>query len=287
MSVHSEAAEAMLKLEMQLTEYILKLTGKGAVNLAALLLAVLRGEKQIAGKTNVRNMLREGKAMMNFPLQKDLLAQFNNFAKQNGVAYSIVRDPKQPEQLDIIIKQEDAQRVNTILEHIDPQKKILMSEPVSKPESEHESPAYDSASPKTPNTVPQPPTSEKSRTPQMETMETKDKGKDGNTTTTTTRNKTTTTATKSSAIPLAQTMTLLLKKLENLQVQFVQDGDTTALRAQLKEVQKDCAAALDGNEHKPSLRAKVQALQQKKEQQISPDLPSKAAPSNTKVQPSL
>ena len=61
MSVEAEAAERVLRMEIMLTEAAVKLAATGAVNLAMLLIAAVRNEVNMGGRTNVAKMLEQGK----------------------------------------------------------------------------------------------------------------------------------------------------------------------------------------------------------------------------------
>ena len=62
MSVEAEAAERVLRMEIMLTESAVKLAATGAVNLAMLLIAAVRNEVHMGGRTNVAKMLEQGKS---------------------------------------------------------------------------------------------------------------------------------------------------------------------------------------------------------------------------------
>lgn len=54
MNTESTAADQVLKMELMLTETAVRLAASGAMNTAALLVAVLRNEKQVSGKTSIK-----------------------------------------------------------------------------------------------------------------------------------------------------------------------------------------------------------------------------------------
>ena len=124
MNPESAAADQMLRMELMVTEAAVRLAASGAVNLAALLIAVLRGEKQVSGKMSLTNLLKEGKALTTFPLQSDKMKDFIKGAKKLGIKCSLVRDKKNPDTVDVIIKEEDAQRANIILDRIGAKKEV-------------------------------------------------------------------------------------------------------------------------------------------------------------------
>lgn len=68
MSVEAEAAERVLRMEIMLTEAAVKLAATGAVNLAMLLIAAVRNEVNMGGRTNVAKMLEQANRSQHFLL---------------------------------------------------------------------------------------------------------------------------------------------------------------------------------------------------------------------------
>ena len=117
MSQGSDAAEQMVKETMIISETAAKLAGLGAKNLAVLLTLYLREEHQLKGETNLKKLLKEGKEIRVFCLDKDNLAEFKQHAKDYGIVYSALKQKNDESNIiDILIKAEDAPRVNRILE---------------------------------------------------------------------------------------------------------------------------------------------------------------------------
>ena len=81
-------------------------------------MAVLRNEKQIAGKSDITKLLQSGAALTTFPLPAEKMKAFSDLAKEYGVMFSIVRDKDHPETVDIIVRQDDVPNVNLIREKI-------------------------------------------------------------------------------------------------------------------------------------------------------------------------
>lgn len=117
MNPESAAADQMLRMELMVTESAVKLAAKGAVNLAALLVAVLRNEKQIAGKTDIEKIIQSG-TPTSFPLAAGKMQEFIKTAKEHGVMCAFVRDPKNPDTVDVIVREEDAKLVNMVREKV-------------------------------------------------------------------------------------------------------------------------------------------------------------------------
>lgn len=117
MSQGSDAAEQMVKETMIISETAAKLASLGAKNLAVLLTLYLREEHQLKGETNLKKLLKEGKEIRVFCLDKDKLAEFKQHAKDYGIVYSALKQKNDESNIiDILIKAEDTPRVNRILE---------------------------------------------------------------------------------------------------------------------------------------------------------------------------
>ena len=117
MSQGSDAAEQMVKETMIISEAAAKLAGLGAKNLAVLLTLYLREEHQLKGETNLKKLLKEGKEIRVFCLDKDNLAEFKQHAKDYGIVYSVLKQKNDESNIiDVLVKAEDTPRVNRILE---------------------------------------------------------------------------------------------------------------------------------------------------------------------------
>lgn len=117
MSQGSDAAEQMVKETMIISETAAKLAGLGAKNLAVLLTLYLREEHQLKGETNLKKLLKEGKEIRVFCLDKDNLAEFKQHAKDYGIIYSALKQKNDESNIiDVLVKAEDTPRVNRILE---------------------------------------------------------------------------------------------------------------------------------------------------------------------------
>ena len=117
MSQGSDAAEQMVKETMIISETAAKLAGLGAKNLAVLLTLYLREEHQLKGETNLKKLLKEGREIRVFCLDKDNLAEFKQHAKDYGIVYSALKQKNDDSRIVVVLfKAEDTPRVNRILE---------------------------------------------------------------------------------------------------------------------------------------------------------------------------
>lgn len=119
MSQGSEAAELIVKESIQITGEAAKLAALGAKNLAALLVALYKDNPKLAGKTNLNRMLREGRELKVFDVKSTDLTQFVIEAKRYGVLFTVIKDEADPlGSVDVVVRAEDASKINRILQRM-------------------------------------------------------------------------------------------------------------------------------------------------------------------------
>ena len=116
---NSEAAESVVKMSLEGIEVAARITGTGAEKIAVLLYTILKNKKMTKGKTKLNNMLKSGSPLQIFSLKENELKKFHEEAKKYGVLYTALIDKKHPDKdglVDIMVRQEDAAKVNRIVE---------------------------------------------------------------------------------------------------------------------------------------------------------------------------
>ena len=135
MNTSGEVADLMVKEGLQITEEVVKLTGLGAKNLAAIVIALLKEDNKLQGKTNLKKLLKSDKPLCILQIKESDISRFNNEAKKYGVLFTAVKDNTNNSGLcDIIAKQDDVTKLNYIMERMGyavPEKEI---EPEPEPE---------------------------------------------------------------------------------------------------------------------------------------------------------
>ena len=121
MSVNGDASEQAVRLGLEGFEVTVKLIGSGAKNLLAMLYAMQKdkSQNQTRGKMKLTKMLRTGKPLKIFSISKEDLKTFSKEAKTYGITYCALRDKNSKEEntmIDVIVKDEDASRINRIVE---------------------------------------------------------------------------------------------------------------------------------------------------------------------------
>lgn len=115
-----DAADQMVKMTLEGIEFVARLSGSGAKNLAAFLFAVLSGEKKMKGKARLEQLLRSDKDLKVFSVNKKDEKRFIQMAKKYGIMYCVVQDRKEKDGMtDIIVRGNDAPRINRLIERLE------------------------------------------------------------------------------------------------------------------------------------------------------------------------
>lgn len=122
MNTSGEAADQVVRMSLEVGEAALKISGEGAKQLAVLLYAILQDQSKSRGKTKGRTRLetlvRTGKPLKVFSVKASDLKKFAKEAKRYGILYCAIRNSKgnKDGMVDIMVKEEDAPRINRIIE---------------------------------------------------------------------------------------------------------------------------------------------------------------------------
>ncbi len=119
MNTSGEVADLMVKEGLQITDEVVKLTGLGVKNLAAIIIALLKEDNKLQGKTNLKKLLKSDKPLCILQIKEDDINKFNKEAKKYGVLFTAVTDKTNDSGLcDIIAKQDDVTKLNYIMEKL-------------------------------------------------------------------------------------------------------------------------------------------------------------------------
>lgn len=119
MSVSGDASEQIVKMSLDGFEVLARLTGSGAKEAAILLYAILKNQKQTKGKARLNSMLKTGKPLKIFSIKNEDRKRFMQEAKKYGILYCVLVDKNNKDldgMTDILVKEEDASRINRIVE---------------------------------------------------------------------------------------------------------------------------------------------------------------------------
>ena len=118
-----DAAEQTFRIVIEETEFVIRITGSLIKETIAMLYAISKDNKQSSvGKTNLSNMLKNCKDIRIFTVQKKDLDKFVEEAKNYGIYYCTLIDKTDKSEnaiVDIMVRGEDAPRVDRIVERFD------------------------------------------------------------------------------------------------------------------------------------------------------------------------
>lgn len=119
MNTGGDVADQMVKFYLEGFEVLAKVTGKGAEHTIALLVNIMKDKSQTKGKARLNTMLKSGKPLNIFTINRKDLKKFASEAKRYGVLYSALIDKFDKTQdglVDIMVRQDDASKINRIVE---------------------------------------------------------------------------------------------------------------------------------------------------------------------------
>ena len=117
MNTSGEAADQVVRMVLEGTEYAVRLSGKGAVQLGALVYSIARQQKKTKGAERLTNMLRNGKALKVYTFDAKDLTKFKEVANQYGVLYTILKEKERSDGVfDVLVRAEDDSKIARIVE---------------------------------------------------------------------------------------------------------------------------------------------------------------------------
>ena len=118
MNTSGDAAESIVRMSLQGLEVAVKLSGSGAKNVAAIMVAMLKDQKQTKGKTRLTSMLKSGKELKVFTVKEEDLRKFTEEAKRYGVLFCALKGKGKSldGMVDIMVRAEDASKINRIVD---------------------------------------------------------------------------------------------------------------------------------------------------------------------------
>lgn len=118
MNYGAEPADQVVRYSLEGTEVALRLSGSVAITFAKFVAAVLQDQKKTHGKTRLVRLLREGKPLKFFSVEKERMREFAHEAKMHGLLFVPMRDKTDPDHIEIAILADDASKVNRIFDRL-------------------------------------------------------------------------------------------------------------------------------------------------------------------------
>lgn len=119
MNTAGDAADQVVRYSLEAGEVALKITGEAAKEIAVLLYTILKEEKKTKGKAKLETLLRSGKPLSIFSVKEDDMKKFEKEAKGYGIMYYPIPNSNRGDGMyDIMVKEEDAPRINRLVERL-------------------------------------------------------------------------------------------------------------------------------------------------------------------------
>ena len=120
MNTGGESAELLMKMMLNGSEVLIRLTGSGAKNVAVLLYSVLREQNKTKGSERLSSMLRSGKKLRVYTFQEKDLQKFKEVAKQYGILYTVLKDKDHTGGVfDVLVRAEDEHKLARVIERFE------------------------------------------------------------------------------------------------------------------------------------------------------------------------
>ena len=117
MNTAGDAADQVVRYSLEAGEVALKITGEAAKEIAVLLYTILKEEKKTKGRAKLETLIRSGKPLSIFSVKEEDMKKFEAEAKSYGIMYyPIPNSNKGDGMYDIMVKEEDAPRINRLVE---------------------------------------------------------------------------------------------------------------------------------------------------------------------------
>ena len=113
----SDSAEEFVRIYIEVIDKAIRITGVGAKNIGAMLIALAKDKQKIKGKTRLNNMLKAGKPLQIFTIKSEDLKKFSQEAKKYGILYCALankRNNKIDGMVDNMVREEERAKLNRI-----------------------------------------------------------------------------------------------------------------------------------------------------------------------------
>ena len=119
MSIASDSAEQLMRLYIDETEFILKISGVAIKNIVTALYVASKDTSSKKGRARLKTMLKSEKEIKIFSVKRKDMEVFATEAKSYGVLYCVLDNKRYQDidkMVDIMVRADDAPKVNRIIE---------------------------------------------------------------------------------------------------------------------------------------------------------------------------
>ena len=118
MAIENETAEQVVKMVLQGSEVVLRLSGEAGLRIATMIYNALKGNHTTKGKATLWEFLKSGKDQKLFRIPDEYLKAFTTASKKFGFPFVVLKDKSNKDGLtDIMVYATDASKVNRVIEN--------------------------------------------------------------------------------------------------------------------------------------------------------------------------
>ena len=119
MAIENETADQVVRMILQGSEVVLRLSGEAALRIASAIYNALKGDLTTKGKATLWEFLKSGKDQKLFTIPDSYLKAFTTASKKFGFPFVILKDKTNKAGFtDIMVYATDASKVNRVLENL-------------------------------------------------------------------------------------------------------------------------------------------------------------------------
>ena len=119
MAIENETADQVIKMILQGSEVVLRLSGEAALRIAAVIYNALKGDLTTKGKATLWEFLKSGKDQKLFSIPDEYLKAFTTASKKFGFPFVVLKDKTNKSGFtDIMVYATDASKVNRVIENL-------------------------------------------------------------------------------------------------------------------------------------------------------------------------
>ena len=118
MAIENETADQVVRMMLQGSEVILRLSGEAALRIAPMIYAALKDGHTTKGKATLWEFLKSGKDQKLFRIPDEYLKAFTTASKKFGFPFVVLKDRSNKDGFtDIMVYATDASKVNRVIEN--------------------------------------------------------------------------------------------------------------------------------------------------------------------------
>ena len=119
MAIENETADQVVRMILQGSEVILRLSGEASMRVAQMIYSALKGDHTTKGKATLWEFLKSGKPQKVFTIPQEYLKAFTIASKKFGFPFVMLKDKSDKSGfVDIMVYASDAAKVNRVIENL-------------------------------------------------------------------------------------------------------------------------------------------------------------------------